>query len=106
MKKRKINLKEKKKKFMKPDKTKLLYPKPCNYSKLNENGIVDKDTYVTEDDILIGKGIPIKNNSNYNYRDNSTTLRKNENGFVDDSHITTNSDGYKVCKTRIESYRS
>jgi DNA-directed RNA polymerase II subunit RPB2 len=92
-------------KFMKPDKTKLLYPKPCNYSKLNENGFVDKDTYVTEDDILIGKGVPIKNNSNYNYRDNSTTLRKNENGFVDDNHITTNSDGYKVCKTRIRSYR-
>tara|TARA_B100001094_G_scaffold147047_1_gene142392 strand:+ start:1798 stop:5247 length:3450 start_codon:yes stop_codon:yes gene_type:complete len=92
-------------KFMKPDKTKLLYPKPCNYSKLNEYGFVDKDTYVTEDDILIGKGIPIKNNSNYNYKDNSTTLRKNENGFVDENYITTNSDGYKVCKTRIRSFR-
>jgi DNA-directed RNA polymerase II subunit RPB2 len=92
-------------KFMKPDKTKLLYPKPCNYSKLNENGFVDKDTYVTESDILIGKGVPIKNNKNYNYKDNSTTLRKNENGYVDENHVTTNSDGYKVCKTRIRSYR-
>ena len=92
-------------KFMRPDKTKLLYPKPCNYSKLNENGFVDKDTYVTENDILIGKGIPIKNNTNYNYKDNSTTLRKNENGFVDENYITTNGDGYKVCKTRIRSFR-
>ena len=92
-------------KFMKPEKTKLLYPKPCNYSKLNEYGFVDKDTYVTEEDILIGKGIPILNNNNYNYKDNSTTLRKNENGFVDENYITTNSDGYKVCKTRIRSFR-
>ena len=60
MKKRKINFLVKKK-FMKPDKTKLLYPKPCNYSKLNENGFVDKDTYVTENDIvIIGKGMSYK----------------------------------------------
>ena len=76
--------------FCKPNMDKTRGLKVGNYSKLNNDGFVDKDTYVTEDDILIGKGI--KNNSNYNYRDNSTTLRKNENGFVDDDHITTNSD--------------
>ena len=58
----------KKKKFCKPDKGKLLFPKPCNYNKLNDDGFVDKDTYVTDEDILIGKVIPIKNNSEYNYR--------------------------------------
>ena len=51
MKKKKNQLSGEEEKFMKPDKTKLLYPKPCNYSKLNENGFVDKDTYVTENDI-------------------------------------------------------
>ena len=92
-------------KFMRPDKTKLLFPKPCNYSKLEDDGFINKNTYVTDKDILIGKIIPIKGNSNYNYKDNSTTLRKNENGFVDENFITTNSDGYKICKTRIRSFR-
>ena len=55
--------------------------------------------------LSLEKVCPIKNNSNYNYKDNSTTLRKNENGYVDENHVTTNSDGYKVCKTRIRSYR-
>ncbi|MBD23482.1 MAG: hypothetical protein CMG46_00540 [Candidatus Marinimicrobia bacterium] len=92
-------------KFCRPDKSKLLFPKPCNYSKLNEKGFIDKDTYVGGDDILIGKVIPIKNNINYDYKDNSTTLRKNENGYIDENYITTNSDGYKICKTRIRSFR-
>ena len=33
-------------KFCKPDKSKLLFPKPSNYSKLNKQGFIDKDTYV------------------------------------------------------------
>ena len=91
--------------FCRPDKSKLLFPKPCNYSKLNEKGFIDKNTYVCEDDILIGKVIPIKNNSQYSYKDNSITLRKNENGFIDENYFTTNSDGYNICKTRIRSFR-
>ncbi len=92
-------------KFCKPDKSKLLFPKPCNYSKLNHQGFIDKDTYVCEDDILIGKVIPIKDDPNYDYKDNSITLRKNENGYIDENYITTNSDGYNICKTRIRSFR-
>ncbi len=102
---RKNQLSGEEEKFCKPDKSKLLFPKPCNYSKLNEKGFVDKNTHVTEEDILIGKVIPIKNNSSYDYKDNSISLRKNENGFIDDNFITTNGDGYKICKTRIRSFR-
>ena len=91
-------------KFCRPERSKLLFPKPYNYSKLNEEGFIEKNTYVNESDILIGKVIPIKDN-NYNYKDNSTSLRKNENGFVDDNYITTNSDGYKICKVKIRSFR-
>ena len=92
-------------KFCKPDKSKLLFPKPCNYSKLNHQGFIEKDVYVDGNDILIGKVVPIKENSNYNYKDNSTTLKRNENGYVDNNYITTNSDGYNICKTRIRSFR-
>ena len=92
-------------KFCKPEKEKLLFPKPCNYSKLNDNGFVDENTFVDENDILIGKVVPIKENMNYNYKDNSTTLRRNEKGYVDKNYITTNGDGYKICKTRIRSFR-
>ena len=102
---RKNQLSGEEEKFCRPDKSKLLFPKPCNYSKLNDNGFVDKNTYVNEEDILIGKVIPIKNSNDYNYKDNSISLRKNENGFIDENFITTNGDGYNICKTRIRSFR-
>ena len=92
-------------KFCRPDKSKLLFPKPCNYSKLNKNGFINKDEYVDGDDILIGKIIPIKDNKDYNYKDNSTSLKRNETGYVDENYITTNSDGYSICKSRIRSFR-
>ena len=102
---RKNQLSGEEEKFCRPDKSKLLFPKPCNYSKLNNDGFIDKNTYVTDKDILIGKVIPIKNNTTYDYKDNSISLRKNENGYIDDNFITTNSDGYNICKTRIRSFR-
>ena len=92
-------------KFCKPEKSRLLFPKPCNYDKLNQDGFIDKDTYVNEDDILIGKVVPIKENTNYDYKDSSMCLRRNENGYIDKNYVTTNSDGYNICKTRIRSFR-
>jgi DNA-directed RNA polymerase II subunit RPB2 len=92
-------------KFRRPDKEKLLFPKPCNYDKINSDGFVDENTYVDDTDILIGKVVPIKGNPDFKYKDNSTTLRRNEKGFVDKNHVTTNGDGYKICKTRIRSFR-
>ena len=41
--------------FCKPDITSVMFPKPCNYDKLQENGFVKKDTFVDSNDILIGK---------------------------------------------------
>ena len=105
MKRKRTNYRVKKKSSCCPDKSRLLYPKPCNYSKLNQNGFVDKDTYVDGNDILIGKVIPTKDNSKYDYKDNSTTLRRNESGYVDENYITTNGDGCRICKTRIRSFR-
>jgi DNA-directed RNA polymerase II subunit RPB2 len=92
-------------KFCKPEKEKLLFPKPGNYSKLNHNGFIKKNTYVTDEDIIIGKVIPMKNNNSYNYKDNSIGLKKNENGYIDGIQSNTNGDGYRICKIRIRSHR-
>ena len=93
-------------KFCKPDINKVLFPKPCNYSMLNSDGFVPKNSYVTDGDIIIGKTIPIKTDSECNYRDSSVSIRYSEEGYIDDNYISTNADGYKFCKTRIRSIRT
>jgi DNA-directed RNA polymerase II subunit RPB2 len=92
-------------KFCKPDVTKLLFPKPCNYSMLDNDGFVPVNTYVNDGDIIIGKTIPIKSNSEYNYRDSSVAIKYSEEGYIDKKYINTNSDGYKFCKVKIRSIR-
>ena len=32
-------------------------------------------------------------------------FKKNESGYIDDSYITTNGDGYKIGKIKIRNYR-
>jgi DNA-directed RNA polymerase II subunit RPB2 len=91
--------------FCKPNHDKLLYPKPCNYSKLDNDGFVPKNTYVTDGDIIIGKVIPLKGNKNYNYQDSSVNIRYSEEGYIDDKYVNTNSEGYKFCKVKIRSIR-
>ena len=90
--------------FCKPNMDDLLFPKPCNYEKLNSSGFVPENTYVDENDIIIGKVMPLKNNE-YRYRDSSVTIKNNENGYIDANYIDTNGDGYKFCKVRIRSTR-
>jgi len=90
--------------FCKPDMDGLLFPKPCNYEKLNENGFVPENTYVDDNDIIIGKVMPLKN-PEYKYRDSSVSIKNNENGYIDANYIDTNGDGYKFCKVKIRSTR-
>jgi len=88
--------------FCSPDKSKLLFPKPSNYDKLTENGTIKPNTYVSSDDIIIGKTTPISGKkTGYMYRDSSTAPRSNENGFIDDNLIGINNDGFRFCNTRI-----
>ena len=91
--------------FCKPDTSKLLFPKPCDYSKLCNDGFVPKNTFVSNGDIIIGKVMPLKNNPEYKYRDSSINIRNNEEGYIDDNYIDTNGDGYKFSKVRIRSIR-
>jgi len=90
--------------FCKPNIDEILFPKPCNYNKLDSNGFVPKNTYVDDNDIIIGKVMPTKHET-FKYRDNSVNIKINEKGFIDGNYIDINSDGYKFSKTRIRDER-
>uniref|UniRef100_A0A6C0CXS1 DNA-directed RNA polymerase n=1 Tax=viral metagenome TaxID=1070528 RepID=A0A6C0CXS1_9ZZZZ len=90
--------------FCKPNISEVLFPKPCNYNKLGDDGFVPTNTYVDDNDIIIGKIMPTKH-ADYKYRDNSIVLKNNENGYIDSNYIDVNSDGYKFSKTRIRDER-
>ena len=91
--------------FCKPDLETVLFPKNSNYDKLNDDGFVDINTYVDENDILIGKVKPIKHES-YTHRDTSVTVKRNESGYVDKIYKDYNEDGFKFCKVKLRSIRT
>jgi len=91
-------------KFCKPDKSELLFSKPCNYEKLNSNGFIENNSFVNDNDIIIGKIKPNKADTS-KFIDSSTCVKSNESGYIDDNYINTNGDGYKFCKVRIRNSR-
>jgi DNA-directed RNA polymerase II subunit RPB2 len=93
-------------KFGKPT-TNIKGMKPGCYDKLNANGFVEKNTYVDSNDAIIGKMSPIKNKKKMvkEFKDNSTMLRANENGWIDEVYINSNSEGNRFCKVRMRSRR-
>jgi DNA-directed RNA polymerase II subunit RPB2 len=98
----------KEEKFMNPDKKYTKNMKPCNYDKLESNGFVKENSYVDGDDIIIGKVFPIKSAGadGHVYRDSSTALRSNENGYIDRIYLNRNSEGHRFCKVRVRSERT
>ena len=91
--------------FCAPEMEKLLLPKPCNYSKLENDGFVKPNTKIDSNDIIIGKVMPIKSTNEYKYRDCSTNVKNNETGYIDSNYININGDGYRFCKVKIRSPR-
>jgi DNA-directed RNA polymerase II subunit RPB2 len=93
-------------KFCKPNIKLTKSLKEANYEKLGANGFVPENVKVNEDDVIIGKVIPMKNQQgNTIFKDNSTSLRPNENGFIDKILISRNGEGYKFVKVRVRSIR-
>ena len=77
-----------------------------NYSKLDENGFISENMHVKGNDAIIGKLMPVKNRSDkYKYKDSSTLLRSNEEGYVDKVFVSRNDDGFRVCKVLTRSIR-
>lgn len=79
----------------------------ASYNKLDNDGIVAPGTKVYEDDIIIGKTITLSKNTEIDQskKDNSTSIRHNENGTIDKVLISTNEHGNKMIKTRVRSIR-
>jgi hypothetical protein len=97
--------------FTKPDMESSRASKPHQYDKLEDDGFVPENTFVTTGDVIIGKCMPNKNGSTISYKDNSVSIKNNESGFIDrncynDKHfININGDGYNFCKVRMRSER-
>ncbi|XP_953007.1 DNA-directed RNA polymerase II subunit, putative [Theileria annulata] len=100
--------------FTKPTSTgKFLNLKRGDYSKLDNDGLIEPGSRVLGDDIIIGRSSPVEsdpNNPQYtpemNLRmDCSCCLRPNENGVVDNVLLTVNNKGCKFTKVKVRSIR-
>jgi DNA-directed RNA polymerase II subunit RPB2 len=98
--------------FCKPLNEETKHIKNANYEKLEEDGFVKENTYVTPDDILIGKVVPLRIPTGVNLplgskvqRDVSRTPRNNESGYVDYVYKNRNGEGYSFAKIRMRQDR-
>jgi len=80
-----------------------------SYVNLDERGFVKENIYVYPGQIIIGKIIPIRqqdrSSNKVTYRDISTPLRTNEEGYVSRVYESRNSEGFRFCKVKIRSIR-
>ena len=83
-----------------------------DYAHLPEDGIVNPETEVKGNDVLVGRISPVKFVSPTslvseigNMRDSSITLRPKEKGIVDRVYITTNESGHKYVKVTVRDWR-
>ena len=98
--------------FHKPDSGVTRQMKNANYEKLGEDGFVPENQYVDNDDILIGKVVPLRVPTGMvlpagtkKYRDVSRTMRNNEIGWVDRIFRNRNGEGYSFAKVRVRQDR-
>ena len=99
-------------KFCRPDPLETKHMKNAHYEKIAEDGFVPKDTYVTPDDILIGKVVPLRVPTGAvlpagakKSRDVSKMPRNNEKGYVDKIYKNRNGEGYSFVKIRMRQDR-
>jgi DNA-directed RNA polymerase II subunit RPB2 len=99
-------------KFCCPDPIETKHLKNASYEKIGEDGFVPKDTYVTPDDILIGKVVPLRVPTGAvlpagakKHRDVSKIPRNNESGYVDKIYKNRNGEGYNFVKIRMRQDR-
>lgn len=93
-----------------PDKTKTKGVKFGNYNKINEHGVMSENNIVKNQDIIMAKYVPIKENKNDNtkkikYDDQSKTYKTNEDTYIDKNYLHKNGDGYNFCKIKLRTLR-
>jgi DNA-directed RNA polymerase II subunit RPB2 len=98
--------------FCQPDPATTKHMKMENYGKLGQDGFIPENTYVTPDDVLIGKVVPLRVPTgkvlpagSKTCRDVSKTPRNNESGYVDRVYKNRNGEGYSFAKIRMRQYR-
>ena len=99
-------------KFCRPDPIETKHMKNAHYEKIGDDGFVPKDTFVTPDDILIGKVVPLRVPTGAvlpagakKSRDVSKMPRNNEKGYVDKIYKNRNGEGYSFVKIRMRQDR-
>ena len=122
--------------FCKPDSSLTKHMKLANYEKLGTDGLVPENTFVDNEDVLIGKVVPIRLRAvegamaagvshsslaamsaaqaaaaveaagGKRFRDSSKMLRNNETGFVDKIYRGRNGEGFSFVKIRVRSERT
>jgi DNA-directed RNA polymerase II subunit RPB2 len=99
-------------KFCRPTILETKHMKNANYGKLEEDGFIKENTFITPDDILIGKVVPLRVPTgkvlpagSKTCRDVSKTPKNNESGFVDKVYKNRNGEGYSFAKIRIRQDR-
>ena len=95
--------------FCKPCRKSTKGMKIGNYEKLNDNGFVEENVKINENDIIIGKVMRTKfrhPNGDVIYKDNSQIIKPNETGFVEKVIVSRNGEGYRFSKVKIRSVRN
>ena len=99
-------------KFCNPNPAETKHMKNAKYDKIGEDGFIPRNTYVTPDDILIGKVVPLRVPTGVTVpvgskksRDISKMPRNNESGYVDKIYKNRNGEGYSFAKIRMRQDR-
>ena len=96
----------KEEKFTKPRRENTRGFKTSAYHAIQDNGTPAMNSYIKENDVIIGKVTSLKSDPNgYAYRDSSTIHRNSESCRVDGVWNDKNSDGYPFVKVRVVSER-
>jgi DNA-directed RNA polymerase II subunit RPB2 len=96
----------KEEKFAKPRRENTRGFKTSAYHAIQDNGVPAMNSYIHENDVVIGKVTSLKADPNgYAFRDSSTLHRNSETCRVDGVWNEKNSDGYPFVKVRVVSER-
>lgn len=76
-----------------------------NYDFINSNGFPERNKFVTDKDIIIGKVNKVKGDIEDYYVDSSITPKKNTHGFIERVFVESDQDGYQIGKVCIREER-
>lgn len=96
--------------FMKPDPNKVIGIKHGSYDKLNDQGYVNEETTIYNNDFILGKVTPVQhgtvNDNTKQFRDSSEAYKSSSPGVIDKVYVgLQNQDGYETRKVLVRSER-